>query len=572
MREPVAARHSAARPRRAPQEGVPPTKAERDRLGRLAREHMAGQDITPPLGLDEIYAHVDRILERAGAPRAYRKWLAVVAGNEVWRDTLASIPYERRLLLLPQCLRDEERCAGQVDEFGLLCARCGACPIAELQEEAERLGYAVLVAEGTAVVTSLFESGQIQGVVGVSCLSVLERVFPYVTAAAVPGVAVPLLQDGCAGTSVDLDWVWEAILLTKEEKISLLDLDGLRTEVDSWFTPDFLPAIMGPAGSEAEELARSWLAKSGKRWRPFLAVCAYQAFQADPRAALPQDLRKIAVAVECFHKASLVHDDIEDHDGERYGEKTLHEAYGIPVALNVGDLLLGEGYRMIAESEASAPARAEMLRAASSGHRSLCIGQGEELAWMRQPRPLFPEDVLAIFRQKTAPAFDVALRLGAIYAGVHDHLWDILGDYSEALGIAYQIRDDLEDFRREAAGEDGRALGPSLLLAIAYQRATGPARGLLESVWRCPMGISTMMDDVSRILDELQVDRAASLLLESYKEQAIRSLCRLRNPHLKGLLRRVISKIFDGINAKGRASDLTPGDAPGRRGGPEAAG
>ena len=51
-------------------------------------------------------------------------------------------------------------------------------------------------------------------------------------------------------------------------------------------------------------------------------------------------LKKVAVAVECFHKASLVHDDIEDNDAERYGEPALHSQHGVPVALNAGDLLI----------------------------------------------------------------------------------------------------------------------------------------------------------------------------------------------------------------------------------------
>ena len=65
---------------------------------------------------------------------------------------------------------------------------------------------------------------------------------------------------------------------------------------------------------------------------------------------MPQDLQKVAVAIECFHKASLIHDDIEDNDAARYGEKTLHEEFGAAVALNVGDLLIGEGYRLIGAS------------------------------------------------------------------------------------------------------------------------------------------------------------------------------------------------------------------------------
>src|SRR5678816_1128514 len=78
----------------------------------------------------------------------------------------------------------------------------------------------------------------------------------------------------------------------------------------------------------------------------------------------------------------------------RYGEKTLHEEYGVPVALNVGDLLLGEGYRLIAECEVDAESRAAMLKIAAAGHRTLCLGQGAELCWVRNPQQLSSLQVL----------------------------------------------------------------------------------------------------------------------------------------------------------------------------------
>jgi len=124
--------------------------------------------------------------------------------------------------------------------------------------------------------------------------------------------------------------------------------------VDFWFSPASLDVIMGNAEGETERIGREWLMRAGKRWRPFLAVSAYQALREDNNKPLPDDVKKIAVAVECFHKASLIHDDIEDNDALRYGEKTLHEEYGVAIALNVGDLLIGEGYRLIGACKASA--------------------------------------------------------------------------------------------------------------------------------------------------------------------------------------------------------------------------
>ena len=131
----------------------------------------------------------------------------------------------------------------------------------------------------------MIQSGKIDAIVGVSCLSVLERAFPYMEAAAIPGVAIPLLQDDCKDTAVDIDWVWNVVHLTSDDRTRRLDLDALKSEVAAWFTADAIDAVLGPAEGEADAVARSWLAADGKRWRPFLTACAYKALQDDPSAA-----------------------------------------------------------------------------------------------------------------------------------------------------------------------------------------------------------------------------------------------------------------------------------------------
>ena len=366
-------------------------------------------------------------------------------------------------------------------------------------------------------------------------------------------MAVPLLQDDCIDTTVDLDWIWEYIHLSSDDQTRRLDLTSLRNEVDGWFTRESLDKIMGAAEGETEQIARDWLARAGKRWRPFLTVAAYQALRETPGAPLPEDIRRIAVAVESFHKASLIHDDIEDNDKLRYGEKTLHEEHGVAVALNVGDLLIGEGYRLLGVSQVSAEQRAEMLLVASQGQQQLCRGQGAELCWARAPQPLSQTQVLDIFRKKTAPAFEVALRLGAIYAGSerHEEVADALSNYSEALGIAYQIRDDLSDLGSQGETNDIAGLRPSLLLAVAYEKAKDANKTLLESVWRRSLQAGLKFEQIEALYTELKADERARQLYETYKEEAIRSLRDVDNPNLKGLLRRVIGKIFNDTEIKG---------------------
>jgi geranylgeranyl diphosphate synthase, type II len=536
---------------RPPKKNIPQTPQDRNRFLRLIRQYVQEFNPVPPLPLEELKVHADRLVEMIGCDPIYRDYAGVLLNNELWRETLATIPFERRLLLLPKCLRVEEKCPAPFDEFGLLCKQCGLCSIQDLQLEAERLGYAVLVAEGSAIVMSLIQTGQIEAIVGVSCISVLERAFPYMEAAAIPGVAVPLLQDDCIDTNVDMDWVWDYIHLTSDDKTRRLDLTALRNEVDSWFSARSLEQILGPSEGETEQTARQWLMRAGKRWRPFLTIAAYQALRGNPGHPIPEDIRKIAVAVECFHKASLIHDDIEDNDTARYGEKTLHEEYGLPVALNVGDLLIGEGYRLIGGSSISPEQKSAMLEVAATGQRQLCRGQGAELFWARTPAPLTAPQVIDIFRRKTAPAFEVALKLGAIYAGQLEEVEEALETYSEALGIAYQIRDDLNDLGSAGETNDIAGMRPSLLLAVAHERAQKEEKALLDSLWRRNPEAVQNIDQIEQLYSELKAVERVRHLYESYKEEAIRSLRDLENANLKGLLRRVIGKIFNDTEIKG---------------------
>jgi geranylgeranyl pyrophosphate synthase len=538
---------------RLPQGNVPQTKAARDRLLQAARDYVAQVRPVPPLSLDELRSHTRIVLERACLASKYADFVAVVLNNEVWRDTVAVIPYSRRLFLLPNCLRNPAECPAPFDDLGLVCRHCGRCPIDPLTRQAEQLGYAVLVAEGSPVVMSLIEAGKVEAVVGVSCLSVLERVFPYMEAGAVPGVAVPLLRDGCQNTQVDLDWVWEALYQTGEDHTRRLDLDGLHRQVTSWFGREVLAGEILLEQTRTEQIALDWMALAGKRWRPFLTACTCRALQGETGGVADDVLRKTALAVECFHKASLIHDDIEDDDGQRYGRQTLAAEHGVAVALNVGDLLVGEGYRLLAELDLAADVRSRLLKAAALGHRTLCLGQGQELCWGRARRPAAVEEVLQIFRQKTAPAFEVALSLGAILAGEDLQVSPIFKDYSEALGIAYQIRDDIEDLSGPQRGDlmAGRRL--SILVALAWERADEEGRRRLASLW------SAEAEPDPRSVESLiacpQVEAMALRAVETYKARAIGSLIGLRNAGLKGLLRRVVAKVFNDFERMGCCDD-----------------
>ena len=542
------------------QEKMPQSKEMRNKLACFAKEYVREKKLVAPLPLGQLQQHCQAIIKAQSLNISHIDFLAVLINNQLWKDAVAATPYEKRLLLLPKCLRNNENCTAGFDQLGLVCENCGLCPIGDIKSQAQELGLMVLVAEGSPVVMSLIQTGKIEAVIGVSCLSVLEKTFPYIEAGAVPALAIPLLYDGCVDTKVDVDWVLDAIYEKSTEGKSRLDLRDLRDKVNSLFKEDSLKTFLPSYETQTQALALRYLCGDGKRWRPLLAVYAHKAITAETDNNLCHDLCKTAIAVECFHKASLIHDDIEDGDIFRYGKKTMHAEFGIPIALNVGDFLLGEGYRLLATLELPPNRKVEMLKVASHGHTQLCLGQGMELEWARNPKPLSITQVIDIFQKKTSPAFEVALKLGVLSAGENIKLDALIEEYSNALGIAYQIKDDINDFDSNTGFDDIARSRPSILLAIAWEKTQAKDRKLLESLWQNHPQADTLRESVVETTARLRVKAIAMKLMETYKHRAVSSLDSMEDTSLKGLLRRIISKIFNEIDIMGCCNDYKTGN------------
>ena len=454
-----------------PTRTIPPTPTLRATLRQQAHDFAAAKSLTPPVPIERLEALANEFIAAKGLDASLRDWLMVELHNGAWLPTVAAIPHERRLLLLPKCLRHSQRCQAEIDDLGLLCHGCGQCIIPSLQAMADRQGMLSLVAEGFTSVIELIRQHVVDVVIGVSCLDSLEKAFPLLISHAVPGLAVALNDDGCANTHVDTDYVAQLLPLHSDNAMPLLNYDTIRSHVDQWFTPQALATMLTPATDATTRAAHQWLLSGGSRWRPFLLAATYVALTTPSTVpdgfavgkdalTFPPEVVKAAVATECFHKASLVHDDIQDNDDLRYGKPTVHAQHGIPMAINIGDLLLGEGYRLLA----SLPDK-RMLQAVAEAHVSLCLGQGAELEWEPGQKATI-DQVLNIFRLKTVPAFEMALRLGLYAARVLDSraIGESIHRYSLALGTAYQLRDDLCDSDSEPSGK------PSAVHALRQQQ------------------------------------------------------------------------------------------------------
>ena len=515
-------------------------------LFEVIKGYVAENALVPPLTIDELSLHTGILIANNPHWNKDEKYITIMLNNALWEDTVAAIPFERRILLLPQCLKHNSNCKADIDEFGLLCKQCGSCLIGEFQEEAEKLGYVVLVAEGTSVVTKLLESGKIDAVIGVSCITALEKAFSSIAADAIPGIAIPLNIEGCIDTEVDRDLVLRAVSLrSKETGTCQVDINFVKETTQSWFEYESLSDLFKNGRdelSDTEKIALMWMVKSGKRWRPFLTAAVYSALT-DPGAGLSDKILKPALAVECFHKASLIHDDIEDNDDLRYGDMTLHKQHGIPIALNIGDLLIGEGYRYVGEAQVSKESIAKMLLIASECHKTLSLGQGAELLAMKNMiQPLSFDEIKNIFQAKTSPAFEAALAIGAACAEADEEIFPVLKRFSKALGMAYQIKDDLDDFIEIDDEISHLRFRCSLLLSVAFENGTPNEKQILVDFLKNKVN----SDECIKIISASKNMGKAHQLYEHYKNAAIRSLAPLKNAPLKSFLRRVISKICSG--------------------------
>ncbi len=522
MAEPAAA--SAPKPSA---QVVPADREGRDAVRAAVRAWVHRASLVPPLDLAALRTLAAHALRELRLAEQHLDFVTLLLGNAAWEDVFAATPFERRVLLLPQCLRSPESCEAPWDAIGLACLRCGGCAIGGLEAEAEALGYHVLVAEGTTAAARLVESGGVQAVLAVACLESLERSFSSAAAGAVPALAVPLLNAGCRGTRVDVAWLREELRLRNEaRRFWHFHLDRLREIVKGWFERETLAPLLCREGTGTEALACEAVACGGKRWRPTLTVAVRQAL-CESDGEPPEAVRRVAVAVECFHKASLVHDDIEDGDLERNGRAAVHAAQGVPIALNVGDLLIGEGYRLIAEAGLPGAVTARLLGVVAAAQRELCLGQGEELAWVRKPRPLPVDEALTLLRRKTGPAFEVGLLLGALAGGADEATCAALRALSSALGLAYQIRDDIED---QSPGVNGGAPSPLFVALAAESRGEDFARRWVEG----------RVSEAERAEAHERLAARGWQLFERYRGESLGALRPIRQQALKGLLFRLV--------------------------------
>jgi geranylgeranyl diphosphate synthase type II len=223
--------------------------------------------------------------------------------------------------------------------------------------------------------------------------------------------------------------------------------------------------------AELHAAMRHLLFPGGKRLRPALAMAGAQAVGASLDAALP-----VAAAVELIHTYSLIHDDLPcmDDDDERRGRPTVHVAYGEATAVLAGDALLALAFQAAAEaaSECGAERAALAVRdlAVASGSLGLVGGQVDDLQY--DPEDREAAHVESVHERKSAALIAASVVGGARLAGASEEQLTQLDRFGRAVGVAFQIADDLLD-----DGEDDPC---SLVRAQGVEEARARAEFLLD--------------------------------------------------------------------------------------------
>lgn len=187
----------------------------------------------------------------------------------------------------------------------------------------------------------------------------------------------------------------------------------------------------------------------GKRLRPIMMAAAYRMFGGEGQVVEP-----FMAAIEMIHSYSLIHDDMPelDNDSLRRGMPTTHVRYGADQALLAGDGLLNLAYETALKSFdiARGAARERCIAAVrvlanNAGIYGMVGGQCLDVEADKKRRDLTEEEILFVYENKTAALIEAALKIGAILAGADDKQTEAMEKAGSALGIAFQLQDDILD-------------------------------------------------------------------------------------------------------------------------------
>jgi geranylgeranyl diphosphate synthase type II len=261
----------------------------------------------------------------------------------------------------------------------------------------------------------------------------------------------------------------------------------------------------------------------GKRMRPVLVLVSTELFGANVLKALDA-----AIGIELFHNFTLMHDDIMDKAPLRRGNPTVHVKWNESAAILSGDVMFVEAYKLMIKVEDSILRK--VLDIFSDTASGVCQGQQADMNFEKRDQVSLDE-YIEMIRLKTAVLLAGSMQIGALIGGAEKEQAELLYEFGENLGLAFQLQDDIldvygdpEKFGKQVGG-DILADKKTFLLIKARELATGKTASELEK-WLNNSDVlpENKVNAITRIYNSIGVRKLAEAEMESYVVKALNAL------------------------------------------------
>lgn len=285
-------------------------------------------------------------------------------------------------------------------------------------------------------------------------------------------------------------------------------------------------------------MLREYISRGGKRIRPILALASADALGGNEEEALPY-----ALAIEIFHNFTLIHDDIEDNSPLRRGKPTLHEQFGIPVAINSGDALYTVVWSTLLNADVPPEKFHGAMKLMVKAFSDVVNGQGTELDWYRTGKvDVSEEDYFRMAGGKTASLIGVSCRMGAYSADASPKAQDAMQEFGEKIGLSFQIRDDVLNLTADPSkykkeiGEDIKEGKRSLITLNLLSKLPESRRKEVAEILKKPQKTEGEVQEIISLAREHGSIEYAGSVSDKLVEEAKESLNVVEDEHKREIM------------------------------------
>ena len=269
--------------------------------------------------------------------------------------------------------------------------------------------------------------------------------------------------------------------------------------------PEFMPEQPAGDGGQVINAARYSLLAGGKRIRPVLLLAACSMLGCDQAAAMP-----FACALEMIHTYSLIHDDLPcmDNDDLRRGLPTCHKVYGEAMAVLAGDALLNRACEILLDaalSGGSGKLEAARIISEAAGSRGMIGGQALDLA--AEGKKISADELRKLHQMKTGALIKAPVLAAASLAGAPAKVRSCLEEYANAIGLGFQIKDDILDVTADSStmgkttGKDQRDQKSTYVSLFGLDEAQGLLEGTIDAAHLALVDLGTIGYDPAFLND-----------------------------------------------------------------------